>query len=107
MSAGAAALIPNTQEGTAEAGKQGGGKRGPRGPRTAKNAEENFLYSIEDPNKKGESGNIVLLKPGDKKDILAASLKHGVHYFRLQKFTASLELAESGKYEIVENPVTE
>jgi hypothetical protein len=107
--AGGKAQASNVAEGENATGKPAGGKRGPRGPRGSKgdvaSGDENVLYCIEDPNKKGESGNLVLMKPAHKKEILAACIKHGVHYFRLQKFTASVELGSGGKYEIVEVPV--
>ena len=78
------------------------GKRGPRGPRGAKSGEDKFLYCID--TGKGESGTIVLSKPGDKKVILAAAIKHGVPFYRLQKFSVSVEVGDGDTCILVESP---
>jgi len=67
-----------------------GGRRGRRG--AAKNEE--FIYCLEAGNSEG--GKLQLSKPAEEKDILLAALKTGVPYYRLQKFTATVESTTEG-----------
>jgi hypothetical protein len=85
---------------TSDAEKPTGTRRG-RGAKKDKGEDKDtYIYCLDAG--KGESGVITLSKPGPKKDILVQSIKSGVYYFRIQRFKASVEDTEDGKFEIVE-----
>lgn len=94
-----------TLNGTAnDTEKPAGTRRGRKPNKENANKEDNFIYCLDAG--KGDSGAIVLSKPGPKKEILAQAIKASVNYYRLQKFsTPTLEETEDGKYEIVEKSV--
>jgi hypothetical protein len=69
----------------------------PKGERRARKGgakNESFIYCLEAGNNEG--GKLQLSKPDVKDEILLAALKSGVPYYRLQKFTATVERTTEG-----------
>jgi hypothetical protein len=73
-------------------GAHGATNRG--GRRSRKNKNEAFIYCLEAGNSEG--GKLQFSKPNEEEEILIAALKGGVPYYRLQKFTATVERTAEG-----------